>query len=75
MQFIDQVIEIPVLTQRLITMVQTTQNTIDISCLHHSEKEVDVLGEQDWWVTQAQVVQKTVAMPQNELIDRTVNVL
>ena len=56
-------------------MVQTTQNTTDISCLHHSEKEVDVLGEQDWWVTQAQVVQKTVAMPQNELIDRTVNVL
>ena len=69
-QFMNKVVDISVVAQRQILVVQTIENTIEIPQLQHSEKEVDVLVEQVVPRPQAHAVQKTVAIPQTQVIDR-----
>ena len=75
LKFIGKIIEIPVLAQRQIPVVQTNQKTPQ---LQNSDNEVNIpVDEVNVPVEQvphAQFVQKAVAIPQTQFMDRTPNV-
>merc|ERR1712012_1319198 len=66
LQFIDKVVDIPVVAQRQIPMVQTVQKTIEIPQLQYVDKVVDV--------PEVQVVEKTVEIPQLQIVEKIVEI-
>merc|ERR1711945_20320 len=73
-QFIDKVVDIPVVAQRQIPMVQTVQKTIEIPQLQYVDKVVDVPVVQVVQVPQVQVVEKTVEIPQLQIVEKIVEI-
>merc|ERR1719284_1005822 len=74
LQFIDKVVDIPVVAQRQIPMVQTVQKTIEIPQLQYVDKVVDVPVVQVVQVPQVQVVEKTVEIPQLQIVEKIVEI-
>ena len=64
LQCVDKVVDIPVVTQRLIPMVQTVLKTIEIPLLHFFDKVIDDPGLRLVQVSQGQVVEETVVLTQ-----------
>merc|ERR1712135_84199 len=71
LQFIDKVVDIPVVAQRQIPMVQTVQKTIEIPQLQYVDKVVDVPVVQVVQVPQVQIVEKTVEIPEIQMVQGT----
>ena len=71
-QFIDKIVEIPVVAQRQISTVQTVQKRIEISQLQITDKVTDVPVVLVVPVPQVRVVKKTVEDPQFEIVEKTV---
>merc|ERR1712064_178886 len=63
LQFIDKVVDIPVVAQRQIPMVQTVQKTVEIPQLQYIDKVVDV--------PVVQIVEKIVEVPEIQTVQGT----
>ena len=64
MQFIDQVFELPVLTERHTPLEQTIQKTKEIPQLRQRKRSMFFVEQ----VTQAQFEQKTITIPQKQFL-------
>ena len=74
-QFTDEAVDIPVVTQRQISTVQTVLKSIEISQLQYCDEVIDVpvvLGVQ---ASQSQAVAETAEIPQLQVTDQVVDVL
>ena len=69
LQFVNRVVDIPVLAQRQISM-ETVQKTIEISQLKHTDRVDDVPVVLVVQVPQVQVVAETVEIPQLRIVEK-----
>ena len=69
---VDKVVDTPVVTQRLIPKVPSVQMTTEISLLQFFDKVDDVLGVRVMQVSQVQVVEETVVLPQFQSVEEIV---
>ena len=72
-QFLGKVVDILIVTQRLIPMVQSVNKTMTMGIpqLQYFDKVVDVPGVRVLQVSQVQVVVETVMLPQLQLVEKS----
>merc|ERR1719273_2819188 len=74
MQFVDKVVDIPVVVQRQVPMVQKAQKTVEVPQVQYIDKVVDVPVVRVVDIPQVQVVEKIVDIPQVQVVEKIVEV-
>ena len=72
-QYIDKIVDVPVVAQRQVPTIQTAQKTEEVPKVQFIEQVVDVPVDMQRQDPAVQFVKKTAEVPQNRFIDRVVD--
>merc|ERR1712083_199712 len=73
-QYIDRVVDVPVVKQRQVPSIQKVQRTVEVPQVQYIDRVVDVPVVKQRQVPSVQVVQKPVTVPVIETVEKIVDV-